>query len=363
MAAKRSDDPGRVGGQMELLREYALGNFRDLLIEIAKDPAMLVWLDGRTNTRARPQENFGRELMELFTMGVGFYTEPDVYAAARVFTGWNLRRVGARDDPAGYYEFFYNAAQHETSAKEFSFPIYPNGNRTIPPRSAANGIEDGIDLITACASHPETARRLARKLWSYFISDVHQPDPSFVNVLATVYRQSNFDMKVVVRAVLESRQFSAPVYRYSRYSWPVEFVVRALKEIGSAGFSVNSAIGPLANMGQQLFEPPDVAGWSTAAGWFSTGAMLARMNFAATLTTNQRFNIAGDAKGQGKTPNALLSYCLDRLSPAAYGSAAYNDLLGYLTASGSWTGSDAQIMIKAPGLVHLIAGSSEYQFV
>jgi uncharacterized protein (DUF1800 family) len=363
MAAKRSDDPGRVGGQMELLREYALGNFRDLLIEIAKDPAMLVWLDGRTNTRARPQENFGRELMELFTMGVGFYTEPDVYAAARVFTGWNLRRVGARDDPAGYYEFFYNAAQHETSAKEFSFPIYPNGNRTIPPRSAANGIEDGIDLITACASHPETARRLARKLWSYFISDVHQPDPSFVNVLATVYRQSNFDMKVVVRAVLESRQFSAPVYRYSRYSWPVEFVVRALKEIGSAGFSVNSAIGPLANMGQQLFEPPDVAGWSTAAGWFSTGAMLARMNFAATLTTNQRFNIAGDAKGQGKTPNALLSYCLDRLSPAAYGSAAYNDLLGYLTASGSWTGSDAQITIKAPGLVHLIAGSSEYQFV
>jgi uncharacterized protein (DUF1800 family) len=363
MAAKRSDDPGRVRGQIELLRDYALGNFRDLLIEIAKDPAMLVWLDGRTNTRARPQENFGRELMELFTMGVGFHTEPDVYAAARVFTGWNLRRVGARDDPAGYYEFFYNAAQHETSAKEFSFPIYPNGNRTIPARSAASGMQDGIDLITACASHPETARRLARKLWSYFVSEVHQPDPSFVNVLATVYRQSNFDMKVVVRAVLESRQFNAPVYRYSRYSWPVEFVVRALKEIGSAGFSVNSAIGPLANMGQQLFEPPDVAGWSTAGGWFSTGAMLARMNFAATLTTNQRFNIANDAKGQGRTPNALLSYCLDRLSPAAYGNAAYNDLLGYLTASGSWTGSDTQITIKAPGLVHLIAGSSEYQFV
>ena len=363
MAAKASEDPGTVRGQIELLRDYALGNFRDLLVEIAKDPAMLVWLDGRTNTRARPQENFGRELMELFTLGVGFYTEPDVYAAARVFTGWNLRRVGAGTDPAGYYAFFYDAAQHETSAKEFSFPIFPDGSLTIPARSAANGMQDGIDLITACARHPETARRLARKLWTFFISEIHPPDESFVNVLSTVYLQSNFNMKVVVRSVLTSRQFSAPVYRYGRYSWPVEFVVRALKEVGWAGFSVNGAITPLANMGQQLFEPPDVAGWSTADGWFSTGAMLARMNFAATLTSNQRFNIANDARGKGKTPNALLSYCLDRLSPANYDHAAYNDLLGYLTASGAWTGSDSQITTKAPGLMHLIAGSSEYQFV
>jgi uncharacterized protein (DUF1800 family) len=363
MATRPSEDPGRVRGQIELLRDHALGNFRDLLIEIAKNPAMLVWLDGRTNTRARPQENFGRELMELFTLGVGFYTEPDVYAAARVFTGWNMRRVGATADPAGYYEFFYNAAQHETTAKEFSFPIYPNGSRTIPARSAADGMQDGIDLITACARHPETARRLARKLWSFFISDIHQPDESFVNVLSAVYLQGGFNMKAVVRSVLTSRQFSAPVYRYARYSWPVEFVVRALKEIGWAGFSVNSAITPLANMGQQLFEPPDVAGWSIAQGWFSTAAMLARMNFAATLTSNQRFNIANDAKGKGKTPNALLSYYLDRLSPASYDNAAYNDLLGYLSASGAWTGSDSQIAIKAPGLVHLIAGSSEYQLI
>ena len=363
MAARASEDPSRVRGQIELLRDYALGNFRDLLIEIAKDPAMLVWLDGRTNVKARPQENFGRELMELFTMGVGFYTEPDVYAAARVFTGWNLRRVAGANDVAGYYEFVYHAAQHDTSAKELSFPIYPNGSRTIPTRSATDGMQDGIDLITACARHPETARRLARKLWSFFISEVHPPEESFLSVVSTVYLQSNFDMKVVVRSVLQSRQFNAPVYRYSRYSWPVEFVVRALKEIGWAGFSVNSAVTPLANMGQQLFEPPDVAGWSTADGWFSTGAMLARMNFAATLTSNQKFNIANDAKGKGKTPNALLSYCLDRLSLMSYDHAAYDDLLRYLTATGSWTGSDSQITIKAPGLVHLIAGSSEYQFV
>ena len=134
MAAKASEHPGGLRGQLELFRDMALGNFRDLLVEVAKDAAMLIWLDGNTNTKTRPQENFAREIMELFTMGVGFYTEPDVYAGARVFTGWNLQRVGAGDDTNGYYRFNYVAGNHETTAKEFSFPIYPDGSRIIPAR-------------------------------------------------------------------------------------------------------------------------------------------------------------------------------------------------------------------------------------
>ena len=121
-------------GQIELFRQYALGNFRDLLIEVAKDPAMLVWLDGRTNVRARPQENFARELMELFTMGVGHFQETDVYAGARVFTGWNLT-LANRDTAQARYDFFYNPAQHDVAAKEFTFPIYPDGRRTIAGRA------------------------------------------------------------------------------------------------------------------------------------------------------------------------------------------------------------------------------------
>src|SRR6185503_18158450 len=112
MAAKPSVDPGRVRGQLEMLRDNALGNFQNILVNIAKDTAMLYWLDGRTNFRAQPQENFGRELMELFTMGVGHYTEPDVYAAARVFTGWNLARPGGAADNSLRYQFAYNASQH-----------------------------------------------------------------------------------------------------------------------------------------------------------------------------------------------------------------------------------------------------------
>src|SRR3954468_9174086 len=152
MASKPADDPAGVTGQLELLRAHAIGNFRDLLLAVARDPAMLVWLDGRTNVKARPQENFARELMELFTMGVGTFPETDVYAGARVFTGWNLARVNAAG-ATGYYTFNYDARQHDTTAKEFSFAIYRNGGKVIPSRSAADGVQDGIDLINAVAAH------------------------------------------------------------------------------------------------------------------------------------------------------------------------------------------------------------------
>jgi uncharacterized protein (DUF1800 family) len=362
MAAKRTEHPGRQQGQLELLRQYALGNFRDMLVEVAKDPAMLVWLDGRTNTRQRPQENFGREIMELFTMGVGFYTEPDVYAAARVFTGWNLERAGGAGDN-GYYRFQYIANNHETTAKEFSFPIYTSGSKTIPARAAANGMQDGLDLIDALARHPETAQRLARKLWQFFVSETNPPDDFLIGHLATVYQQNNFEMAPVLRTLLYSREFLAPVNYFTKYSWPAEFVVKAMKEVGYAGFSLNTALAPLLNMGQQLFEPPDVAGWDLGQNWFSTGAMLARMNFASTLTTNQRFNISQTARGKGPSPEALLAVYLDQLSPADYDRGAYDDMLAYLRAGGTWTGNDTQIGIKAPGLLHLIVGSSEYQLI
>ena len=131
-------------GQIELFRQYALGNFRNLLVEVAKDPATLIWLDGQSNTKARPQENFGREIMELFTVGVGYYTEPDVYAAARVFSGWNLQPSAeyTKDDYGdmnAYQEFVYRADQHETGAKTFSFPIYSGGGRTIPAAQRVRG--------------------------------------------------------------------------------------------------------------------------------------------------------------------------------------------------------------------------------
>jgi uncharacterized protein (DUF1800 family) len=361
MAAKAMEDPARQRGQIELLRDGAVGNFRDLLVAVAQDPAMLVWLDGDTNTKAKPQENFGRELMELFTRGVGYYTEDDVYAAARVFTGWNLK-PGDNNDSSSSYTFVYNANQHETSAKTFSFPIYSDGSRTIQARSASAGMQDGVDLINALAMHPETAKRLATKLYGFFVSETATPDPNLIADLANTYLQNGTVIKPVLQRLFTSPQFQDPSIFFTRYAWPVEFVVRSIKESGWAGFSLGTSLSPLASMGQELLEPPDVAGWSLGQTWFSTGAMLARMNFGSALAANQKFNLAAAAAPSRSSSRAVVDYVVGRLT-VDLPSDVFNDLVAYAASGPAWTGSDAQLQTKAPGLVHLVLGSAEYQFV
>jgi uncharacterized protein (DUF1800 family) len=224
-------------------------------------------------------------------------------------------------------------------------------------------MQDGIDFISALARHPETARRLARKLWYFFITDFEAPDPSFVETIASEYLRNNTEMKPVIAAIFRSGWFLDAPSWYTRYSWPVEFVVRALREVGSEGFSLDTARQRLNEMGQTLFEPPDVAGWELGRGWFSTGAMLARMNFASALATNQRFNLARGAAPYRSSPEDVLAYFLDRLSPSPFENTPYTELVAYLKSGGAWTGSDAQLNAKVAGLAKLIVGSSEYQFV
>ena len=363
MAVKAAEDPGRVRGQIEMLRDNALGNFKDILVNIAKDTAMLFWLDGRTNTKAQPQENFGREIMELFTRGAGYYTEQDVYAAARVFTGWNLARPGSATDGSQHYEFVFNANAHDTAAKTFSFPIYPDGGRTIAARSAADGMQDGLDFIAGLVASPEAARYITAKLYRFFVTDSGDVSAGFLDRVSRTFLSSGGDMKAVMREVLLSPEFWDPTNYYRRFSWPVEFVVRSIKEVGWTGYSVGAALTPLGNMGQLLYDPPDVSGWDTGQSWFSTGTMLARMNFASALTANQRFQLATRAKDHTGSPDALLSWVLDSVVTVPIDSGIQSELRGYLDATGAWTGSDTQVQSKLAGLVHLIAGSPEYQLV
>ncbi|HLG54455.1 MAG TPA: DUF1800 domain-containing protein [Vicinamibacterales bacterium] len=355
-------------GQIELFRRFALGNYRNLLLEVARDAAMLVWLDGKTNTKAMPQENFGREVLELFTVGLGAYNEADVYAAARVFTGWNLRgsddyRRDEYGDLNAYQEFVYKGDQHDGDAKTFTFAIYSDGGRTIPARGESDGVQDGIDFLTALAFHPETGRRLARKFWGFFISDVHAPDPVFVENVAGIYRQSNTEIRPVIRYILSSPWFSDPTVRYARYSWPAEFVVRAIREVGWQGFSLGQVRSPMAAMGQQLFEPPNVGGWTPGAAWFSTGTMLARANFAAALASSQKGFLATSFASESGTPRALLTAMRDRITTMPLDSGPQQALASYLAAAGTWTGSGEQLATRASGLARLLIGSSEYQLV
>jgi len=361
---------GAPMGQIELFRQYGLGSFYDLLVAVTRDPAMLVWLDGRLNVKGKAQENFAREAMELFTLGIRVsdtaplnFTEDDVKAAAEVFTGWNLtvgdRGVNNVNDPDVTYHYQFRADKHQEGPKTFSFDIYPGGGRTI----ASGGEQEGLDFLLACCRHPATGPRLARKLYAFFVNDIGVPPQAFVDRVAAVYYATNFDMRRVMLAVLMSPEFQQEQNRFARYAWPVEFVVRAIKEAGWQGFSVDSALSPLIAMGQQLYEPPDVNGWETGAGWFSTGAMLARMNFAATLAGNQKYNLRDASRVARSSPQAVLSFALDRLSTLPYDRQPYDALLEYLQAGTTWTGSDSELLVKTPGVMHLLLASPQYQFV
>jgi uncharacterized protein (DUF1800 family) len=301
--------------------------------------------------------------MELFTLGVGHYVEEDVYAAARVFTGWNLRLVGDPNTTAGYYDFAYIAGNHDPTAKTFTFPIYRDGSATIPARAASGGMQDGIDFITALATHPATAERLARKMWGFFVSEDIPPDPEYLRGATGIYLGNDTRIKPLVQYTLQSRWFQNPGNWHSRYAWPVEYAVRAVKEVGFLGFSVDNMRAPLIAMGQTLFEPPDVAGWELGRGWFSTGAMLARMNFAATIAANQRFNLASAAASAKDSPDSFVEFFLDRLSPAPFDSEPLEALKAYVVDGGAWSGSTAQLQTKGAGLARLIVGSAEYQLL
>ena len=223
---------------------------------------MLIWLDGNTNTKAKPQENFGRELMELFTRGVGFYTEDDVYAAARVFTGWNLQ--GDARPTTGSFGFVYNANAARDERQDVQLPDLrrrrPHDSRALgvgrdagrhrSDRRAGRSSGDGAAARDASSTGSSSARRPTPPV------QLHRP--AGARCTCRTARAS----APVVQYLFSSAEFQAPSAYFSRYSWPAEFVVRSIKETGWTGFSLGSTLSPLVSMGQQLFEPPDVAGWS-----------------------------------------------------------------------------------------------------
>src|SRR5262245_60624734 len=210
---------GSEPGQIQKLRQLGTGSFPTLLMAMAKDPAMIYWLDSQLNTRTRPQENFGREIMELFSMGIGNYTEQDVYAAARVFTGFNWQINGDRAVTTGsWYSYVYRPADHDPTAKEFTFPIYADGNKTIPARAAAQGEQDALDFVLALVRNPATGRRLALRLYKFFVNETGTPDESLISAMSNAYLGGNYSIKAMLRTMVNSPQFRDPSNFFQRYS-------------------------------------------------------------------------------------------------------------------------------------------------
>lgn len=247
--------------QIALFRSLGLGDFRSLLLAVSQDPAMLVWLDNRFNYKSHPNENYAREVMELFALGLGNYTEDDVKNAARAFTGWTLDRN--RD-------FRFRPNLHDDGEKMF---LGRTGNFT------------GEDIIGIIVSQPISQRFIARKLLTFYLYS--DPEPELTERLASVYALSGYDIAKTMGAVLRSNVFySMRAYRAVPKS-PVEFAVGLLRYFGAEQIPLGTpyAIG---RMGQELLAPPSVKGWDGGPAWINTSTMLARFNAVNALAQNRK---------------------------------------------------------------------------
>lgn len=256
--------------QNTVLRRHALGNFRSFVIDMTKDPAMLRYLNGNQNVVGKPNENYGRELQELFTIGRGNYTEDDVKAAARVLTGWT--DTGYRSETTTDITTTFRTAQHDTTDKVFSASYQ---NKVIKGRTGTTAGDDELgDLVDMILAQPETARFIVRKLYRWFINSTITPDieQNFIEPLAKVFRQGSYEIKPVVTALLTSEHFYDDALRGAIVKSPLELNVGTLRYFGitapdavanSTGFTQLMAFIQARNKEQQLdvLDQPNVFGW------------------------------------------------------------------------------------------------------
>jgi hypothetical protein len=247
--------PEMMAQQNALFRLQGMGNFRSLLASVTCDPAMLVWLDNRYNTKAHPNENYAREVMELFTLGLGNYSEDDVREGARAFTGWTLK--------AGQPVF--NPALHDDGVKTFL-------GRT--------GAFDAGDAIAIIVEQPIHQRFICRKLLEAFVYS--DPEPELIEATATVYAIAGFDIARTLGTILRSNVFFSPRAYRAMPKGPIEFAIGTLRYIGAGQVPANLP-GVLARMGQEPLNPPTVKGWDGGPAWINTSTMLARFNFINSL--------------------------------------------------------------------------------
>jgi len=240
------------------LRANALGSFADLLHAASKDPAMLVYLDTAQSRKAQPNENFAREVMELFTLGEGQYTESDIKEAARAFTGWSLDR--------------------ETGRYLFRPLIHDAGVKTVLGKS---GRFDGDAVLDVILERPQTATFITAKLWREFVSA--NPDPREVERIGKAMRNRNYDIKVALRALLLTDAFWDPANRGTMVKSPVELVVGTLRQLDVAPGGAMPFVVVAAGMGQNLFSPPNVKGWPGGEQWINSNSLLARKQFLDRL--------------------------------------------------------------------------------
>ena len=367
-----------VTNQVSMFREYGMGSFRDLLVQLSRDPAMLMWLDNQDNHADSINENYGREILELFSMGVGNYTEDDIKECARAFTGWRvvnpdymsikMRNNTAR--PYGYiaWQFEYDDEDHDHEDKRFLGEV---------------GDFNGEDVVDIICRQPATARFIARHMYHFFIADElpvpqwphFEPlDPEAIDVMAQAYFDSGYDISAMLRAMFNSDAFKAESARFARIKSPAEMVVGTLRLAGPIDLpstDTYAAAGACAAMGQGLLNPPSVEGWQGGSEWINTGAYVQRVNFASRVLNDPRKlgiravidRVADRAAGCPMSAGDVVDACLDILGPLPVLETTREGLVAYASKWGDMSFPSEETDKNIVTLIQLIVTTQEYQTV
>ena len=358
---EKVDNPYALHQQVELFRTHGMSNYKTLLIELAKNPAMLFWLDNQHNHKDAPNENWGRELLELFSLGIGHFTEKDVIECSRAFTGWTIDFTGWHVLTLGKipWKFQYQPEDHDNEEKTFL---------------GVTGNLNGTDIIDIILRQPACATFITRHLYNFFVEDelevpkwTNEPprNPEAIEFLSKVFVESGYEIKPVLRALFNSKFFRN--IRYNKVKSPIEVVIGTLKLTGDLN-GPDPRWGEIdripLSMGQDILDPPSVEGWHTGKEWITSGAFINRVNFVAdrfrnldlpgvkAIVENIKHNSDPDI------PETIVDCCLEALGDFEVDQVTYKELVDGIRLDAFSDATDEQIV----NTLSIIAGTTEYQF-
>jgi uncharacterized protein (DUF1800 family) len=370
------NQPKQILRQIAMFRRHGLGSFRTLLIEVSKDPAMIFWLDNKDSHKHAVNENYGRELLELFSMGVGNYTEYDVQQCSRAFTGWTIRNASlhtarvARDSVWPYgrldWQFDYRDDDHDTADKTFL---------------GHTGTFNGEAIIEIICRQPATARFIARHLYNFFVADeppvpawhtVPPRDPEAIQTLMDAFVKHEYDIREVMRVLFTADFFKNA--RFAKVKSPAELVVGTVRLAGGHRFPdvEDVQLGlETGYMGQQLLDPPSVEGWHTGSEWINSATLMSRVNFAsrqfADVNKPGVRSMIEYVRTQGRrlSPEQVVDACLEVMGPLSVDAQTRWQLVDYMAAAGDIDfeadSGSACAAERIRELLQLIVATREYQ--
>ena len=364
------NNPPDLVRQLVMFRERGLGNYQDLLVELAKDPAMIYWLDNQTNHKNAPNENWGRELLELFSMGQGNYTEKDVFECARAFTGWTIKpKIPGIPYSRSLWEFEYKEEDHDDSEKVF-----------LDQRGRFNG-EEIIDIIV---QQPATHRFIARHLYNFFVADevgvpswndVPPRDPEAVQAIADAFASFDYDIRSTLRMLFNSDFFKDERVWYARVKSPAELVAGIIRLVGDRR-EPQPEMQPIGQetefQGQELINPPSVEGWHTGQEWIDSGSLLRRVNFVSdrlgdpTLPGVRSIIDRLSARG-AMSVEEFVGSCLEFIGPLEVEEQTHQELIEHASEGGPikrWTTEEERRAFghRVAQMLQFIGVTREYQF-